>query len=157
MESLVCNFYLSVAARKLVWADPSLRYTRMFLGRWATNKSTSGGHVVRHHIVSRRTKDQSPHLPGSSPICDIGAPVYIETDVPVATLPGLRHSRISAGTGWFSVSMLWLSEISSLMCNFCLSVAPHINVWADPSLRQTWMSLDFKQPRKVYQYCSYWT
>ena len=33
MESLVCSFYLSVAARKIVWADPSLRYTRMLLGR----------------------------------------------------------------------------------------------------------------------------
>ena len=33
MESLVCNFYLSVAARYIVWADPSLRYTRMSLGR----------------------------------------------------------------------------------------------------------------------------
>ena len=33
MESLVCNFYLSVAARTIVWADPSLRYTRMLLGR----------------------------------------------------------------------------------------------------------------------------
>ena len=31
--SLICNFYLSVAARKIVWADPSLRYTRMLLGR----------------------------------------------------------------------------------------------------------------------------
>ena len=33
VESLVCNFYLSVAARKIVWADPSLRYTCMLLGR----------------------------------------------------------------------------------------------------------------------------
>ena len=32
-EKLICNFYLSVAARKIVWADPSLRYTRMLLGR----------------------------------------------------------------------------------------------------------------------------
>ena len=30
---LVCNFYLSVAARKIVWADPSQRYTCMLLGR----------------------------------------------------------------------------------------------------------------------------
>ena len=35
---VICNFYLSVAARKLVWADPSLRYTRMLLGHKATNK-----------------------------------------------------------------------------------------------------------------------
>ena len=33
MESLVCNLYLSVAARTIVWADPSLRYTGMLLGR----------------------------------------------------------------------------------------------------------------------------
>ena len=33
MESWICSFYLSVAARKIVCADPSLRYTRMLLGR----------------------------------------------------------------------------------------------------------------------------
>ena len=33
MESLVCNFYLSMAARKIVWADLSLWYTSMLLGR----------------------------------------------------------------------------------------------------------------------------
>ena len=32
VESLISNFYLSVAARKLIWADPSLRYTSMLLG-----------------------------------------------------------------------------------------------------------------------------
>ena len=33
MESLDCNFSLSVAARKIVWVDPSLRYTSILLGR----------------------------------------------------------------------------------------------------------------------------
>ena len=33
MESFICSFYLSVAARKIVCADPSLRYTCMLLGR----------------------------------------------------------------------------------------------------------------------------
>ena len=33
MESLICNFYLKVAAHKIVLADLSLRYTRMLLGR----------------------------------------------------------------------------------------------------------------------------
>ena len=41
MESLICNLYLSVAARKLVWADLSLRYTRVLLGCSATNKQTN--------------------------------------------------------------------------------------------------------------------
>ena len=29
MESLICNWYLRVAARTIVSADPSLRYTSM--------------------------------------------------------------------------------------------------------------------------------
>ena len=33
VERLICNFYLSVSARKIVWAGPSLRYTGMLLGR----------------------------------------------------------------------------------------------------------------------------
>ena len=33
MESWICNFYFSVAAPKIVFADPSLRYTRMLSGR----------------------------------------------------------------------------------------------------------------------------
>ena len=33
VERWICNFYLSVAARKIVWADPSLRYTSLLLGR----------------------------------------------------------------------------------------------------------------------------
>ena len=33
VESLIWNFYLSVAACKIVWADPSLRYTSLLLGR----------------------------------------------------------------------------------------------------------------------------
>ena len=32
IESLICNFYLSVAPCTLVWAEPSLRYTSMLLG-----------------------------------------------------------------------------------------------------------------------------
>ena len=34
MESFICSFYLSMAARKIVWADPSLRYTSMLLGHY---------------------------------------------------------------------------------------------------------------------------
>ena len=33
VESLIFNFYLSVASRKIVWADSSLRYTSLLLGR----------------------------------------------------------------------------------------------------------------------------
>ena len=33
VERWICNFCLSVAARTIVWADPSLRYTSLLLGR----------------------------------------------------------------------------------------------------------------------------
>ena len=37
MGTLMGNFYLSVAVCKIIWADLSLRYTRMLLGHYATN------------------------------------------------------------------------------------------------------------------------
>ena len=46
IESLIRNFYLSVAARKIVCADPSLRYTSMLLGRSATKKEEDPQCVV---------------------------------------------------------------------------------------------------------------
>ena len=42
---------------------------------------------------------------------------------PVATLPGAWCLRVSAGTGWPCVSILWLGEMESWICNFYLSVA----------------------------------
>ena len=56
---------------------------------------------------------------------------------PVATLPGAWHYRVSTGTGRPGVSILWLGEVERLICNFCLSVAARIIVWADPSVRYT--------------------
>ena len=41
----------------------------------------------------------------------------------MATLPGTWYYRVSAGTGWPSLSILWLGEVESLICNSYLSVA----------------------------------
>ena len=60
---------------------------------------------------------------------------------PVATLPGAWHYKVSTGTGWPGVSILWLGWIASLICNFCLSVAACTIVYADASLRYTSMLL----------------
>ena len=65
----------------------------------------------------------------------------IKNGAPVATLPGAWHYRVSAGTGWPGVSIVWLGEVESCICNFCLSVAAHKIVCADPSLRYTFMLL----------------
>ena len=48
-----------------------------------------------------------------------------KTDTPVATLPVAWRYRVSAGTGWPGVSILWLGEVESLIYNFYLSVAAH--------------------------------
>ena len=68
----------------------------------------------------------------------------LKIGTPVATLPGAWHYRVSAGTGQHGVSILWLGEVESLICNFYLSVAAHKIVCADPSLRYTSMFLGCK-------------
>ena len=65
----------------------------------------------------------------------------LKTGTPVATLSGAWHYRVRAGTGWPGVSVLWLGEVESWICNFYLSVAARKIVWADPSLRYTSMLL----------------
>ena len=65
----------------------------------------------------------------------------LKIGIPVATLPGAWRYRISAGTGRPGVSILWLGEVESWICNFYLSVAVRTIVWADPSLRYIGMLL----------------
>ena len=65
----------------------------------------------------------------------------LKSGTPVATLPGPWHYRVTAGAGRSGVSILWLGEVESLICNFYLSVAAHKIVYADPSLRYTTMLL----------------
>ena len=69
----------------------------------------------------------------------------LKIGTPVATLLGAWRYRVSAGTGRPGVSILWLAEVDSLVCNFYLSVAARKIVWAGPSLRYTSMLLDVKQ------------
>ena len=61
----------------------------------------------------------------------------LKIGTPVATLPGVWHYGVSAGTGQPRVSILWLGEVESLICSFYLSVAAHKIVCADLSLRYT--------------------
>ena len=61
---------------------------------------------------------------------------------PLATLPGVGYYRVSVGTGWPGVSILWLDEVEDLICNFYLSVTACVKyVFVDPSLRYTCMLL----------------
>ena len=58
-------------------------------------------------------------ISGLSPTSDL------KIGTPVATLPGAWCYRVSAGTDWPGVSILWLGEMESWICNFYLSVAAH--------------------------------
>ena len=68
VESWICNFYLSVAARKIVQADPSLRHTSMLLGRKATNQLQYGELVVllHHQAVTSPFPPVYRHFPQGS-------------------------------------------------------------------------------------------
>ena len=95
------------------------------------------GLVVRRPPQERKVLGSNPAcggiFSGSSHTSDL------KIDTPVATLPGAWRYRVSTGTGRPGVSILWLGEMGSLICNFCLSVAARKIAWADPSLRYTSM------------------
>ena len=58
--------------------------------------------------------------------------------------------RVSAGTGWPTVSILWLGEIASLIWNFYLSVAARTTVQAEPTLRHHFVCCwEVKQPWNI--------
>ena len=75
----------------------------------------------------------------------------------MATLPGAWRYRASIVTGWPGISILWLGEVESLICNFCPSVAARTIVWADPSMRYTSMLLGYlttNQETKCSRHCT---
>ena len=86
-------------------------------------------------------------IPGSNPACTgifsgSSHTSDFKIGTPVATLPGAWwRYRVSAGIGRPGVSILWLGEVESLICNFYLRVAARRIVWADLSLRYTRMLL----------------
>ena len=81
------------------------------------------GLVVRHPPRERKILALNPVctgiFSGSSHTSDS------KIGTPVATLPGTWRYRVSAGIGRPSVSILWLGEVESSICNFYLSVAAH--------------------------------
>ena len=98
-------------------------------------------------LVERRPPRERK-IPGLNPACAgifSGSTHTSDSKIgtPVATLPGAWRYRVSAGTGQPGVSILWLGEVESLICNFYLSVAVRKIVCADPSLRYTSMLLGY--------------
>ena len=121
-----------------VMQDDSLHRSIWYSYRFLKNNCLVG-------LVVRRLPRERK-IPGSNPACDgISSGSSHTSDLkigtPVATLPGAWCYRVSAGTGRPGVSILWLGEVESWICNFYLSVAARKIVWADPSLRYTSMLL----------------
>ena len=82
------------------------------------------GYLTSHLLVGLVVKASASRaedpgfgiFPGSSHTGDL------KLGTPAATLPGEWRYRVSAGTGWPGVSILY-TEMDSLICNFYLSVA----------------------------------
>ena len=60
---------------------------------------------------------------------------------------------VSAGTGELGVSILWLSEVESLICNFFLSLAAQYNFLSRsaPEIRPARMLLALKANKQPVQ------
>ena len=76
----------------------------------------------------------------------------IKLGTPAASLPSAWCYRVSTGSGWPGVSILWLGETESLVCRFYLSVAAckieQIHPWDTLAC-----CLDVKQPANKQTSC----
>ena len=163
VTKLVCNFYLSVAARTVFQTDRCLmcivdvagKLTVFWRSKFAESPSMNQVHwsAIFRYLASYRLvglvvrrPPRERKVPGSNPTC---AGIFsgsshtsdFKIGTPVATLPGAWRYRVSTGTGRPGVSILWLGEVERWISNFYLSVAARKIVWADPSLRYTSMLL----------------
>ena len=137
----VMTYYLVVhtGPAETVWRSATVREVAVQTRARMHHKVGLVGLVVRRPPRERKVPGSNPAcagiFSGSSHTCDLNI------GTPVATLPGACRYRVSAGTGWPGVSILWLGEMESLVCNFYFSVAARKIVWAGPSLRYTRMLL----------------
>ena len=114
------------------------------LSTWMWQGSTLGPTASLASWLRRPPRERK--IRGLNPACDgifLGSSHTgdLKIGTPVATLPGAWRDRVSIGTGRPGVSILWLGEVESLICDFHFSVAARKLVWADPSLRYTGMLL----------------
>ena len=89
--------------------------------RWSWRRYRLVGLVLRPSPRERK-------IPGSNPACTgifLGSSHTSDSKIgtQVATLQGAGRYRVSAWTGRPDVSILWLGEVESLICNLYLSVA----------------------------------
>ena len=138
----ICDSYGSLITPihlLLIWITRYLDSSVTHMDHWLHRSICYSCHLVG--LVVRRPPRERK-IPGSNPA---RARIFsgsshtsdFKIGTPVATLPGAWCYRVSTGTGWPGVSILWLGEVERLICNFYLNVAARKIVWADPSLRYT--------------------
>ena len=157
------NWYSTACARTKI----TEQYSPLTLNKsgcsWYTSKYSLTGLVVRHPSPEQQTWVQFLILPRIFSKSSHTSDLKIST--PVTTLPGTWQHRVSAGTVWPGVSILWLDGIESLICNFYpsveslignfyLSVAACTTVRADPSPRYNSMLLGCYTTNKQHLYLS---
>ena len=131
-----------LACDTAVWCSPSFpSLWQRNIGGWSVHRwNRPGGLEVK--ASASRTEDPGFESRLRRDFSGVESYQWLKkSGTPVATLPGAWRYRVSAGTGWPGVSILWLGETESLVCNFYLSVAARKIVCADPSLRDTRMLL----------------
>ena len=105
------DIYITACWHQHLMSPAHLSTAEDRLGGLAVKASASGAEDPG--FESRLRRDFS----GSSHTSDL------KIGTPVTALPGAWHYRVSAGTGWPGVNILWLGEVERLICNFYLSVA----------------------------------
>ena len=113
----VCNFYLSVAARKFVWADPSLKYTSCcWDAKQPTNKQTNVGYrsVVMDNLVCNIGQTFSVSVFAQDGIVTLGKAHTCSTPVCQQSLQGCLRNCADVLKQVFRTSADTSSEIAEL-------------------------------------------
>ena len=92
------------------WAIPAPSKPHQKIASMATGKASTS---------RPRDPEFEPRFRASSHTNDL------QNVTQVATLPGAWRCKVNARTGRPGVSELWLSEVTSLICNFCRRVTAH--------------------------------
>ena len=130
MPSFSQNHWICCKKRSQGWPVLAATWSWTAFGRHH-NWSTAWQDWDRFVGLVVRRPPRKRKIPGSNPACAgifFGSSHTSDSKIgtPVATLPGAWCYSVSTGTGQPGVSILWLGEVESSICNF--SVWQHIKL-----------------------------
>ena len=146
--------HLNVVGTFSKQASTTTIYNPLLKSRFANPSETRVGSVVCHRLVglvvkmsASRAEDPGFESHLRRDFSGSKHTSHLKTGTSVASLPRALRHKDSTGTGQPGVSILWLGEVESLTTNFCLVVAAHKIIWADPPRRTQACCWDVKQIR----------